>query len=797
MSSSSSLTLSTLLSTLHTHLNAQTQLLPTLHVQLGLPQTALEDELQTLQHTLTKAVESQIEVRRKQVDDWIGKCEGVESGCTRYSRALGTHAKVAGSLSDLKAEKVLPRRYESATVYQEKLRQIYHTKLEQLTTLTNRLNALARTLGSHFFHQDILTPAPAASEELDSPTALKDVMPERFSKLEKELVRGKGEVLKRLNQLGEVFTQIDWLYSELGIDPPPPTTTTPVATSSSTLAVPRYSLPRSSSAGSTRLNSSADPFASSTIGPLTPTPSSIGKSDNHMLCPSSSPPQPSATLPEVPEFPNEREYLRSLGRFIELLDSSPQDSSPGPILNSCGIEPTQGILAWADRLHAELNELKRRREVHIQAMYDQLEALWRRMGVGEEAMDGFVEANRGTTPPVVQAYEEELERMIDLKRERMGEFIANARTEIESLWEELMVGEDERNDFAAFADDEHTEDLLSQHEHEIARLKAEVRLKMPLLTSIKKYMEICEEEKELARVASDQTRLLGRGGGRDPGRLLREEKMRKRVGKEKPKLEQQLLSSLPTWEQTHGRAFLVHGESMLQLLMENASANEQENRKKTPTSQYSAQALNKGASQSLKPAAAASNGTNVASKGGYVPGKSNASHHGVVTPAVRPGSSMSSNTHGTNKRQKLIDGTHHTVARPGSPTRGRTPSGNSALPRPTTQNALPIPSHSKNSQGYAALGWGRNPSTMPRSTSHASTTHLSSSVSSHYLSSTRSYNSASMASSHSRESAAKKTTGRIRKESFKPRPSIDGGNGGAMGWKSGFRGMSVAEEDGC
>jgi len=98
--------------------------LPTLHGQLGLPQTALEDELQTLQHTLTKAVESQIEVRRKQVDDWIGKCEGVESGCARYSRALGTHAKVAGSLSDLKAEKVLPRRYESATAYQEKLRQV-------------------------------------------------------------------------------------------------------------------------------------------------------------------------------------------------------------------------------------------------------------------------------------------------------------------------------------------------------------------------------------------------------------------------------------------------------------------------------------------------------------------------------------------------------------------------------------------------------------------------------------------------------------------------------------------------
>lgn len=84
--------------------------------------------------------------------------------------------------------------------------------------------------------------------------------------------------------------------------------------------------------------------------------------------------------------------------------------------------------------------------------------------------------------------------------------------------------------------DEHTEDLLSQHEHEIARLKAEVRVKRPMLASIKKYFDICEEEKELEQAAGDQTRLLGRGGGRDPGRLLREEKMRKRVGKEKPKV---------------------------------------------------------------------------------------------------------------------------------------------------------------------------------------------------------------------------------------------------------------------
>jgi protein regulator of cytokinesis 1 len=83
--------------------------------------------------------------------------------------------------------------------------------------------------------------------------------------------------------------------------------------------------------------------------------------------------------------------------------------------------------------------------------------------------------------------------------------------------------------------DENTEELLTIHEDEIKRLKEEHRLKAPLLASIRKYFDICEEEKELALAASDQTRLLGRGP-RDPGRLLREEKMRKRVSKEKPRV---------------------------------------------------------------------------------------------------------------------------------------------------------------------------------------------------------------------------------------------------------------------
>jgi len=75
--------------------------------------------------------------------------------------------------------------------------QLYHTKLEQLTTLTNRLKALSRTLGPEFYAQDIIEPTPATAESAHDSTANRDVTPERFSKLEKELVRGKGEVVSQ------------------------------------------------------------------------------------------------------------------------------------------------------------------------------------------------------------------------------------------------------------------------------------------------------------------------------------------------------------------------------------------------------------------------------------------------------------------------------------------------------------------------------------------------------------------------------------------------------------------------
>jgi len=228
------------------------------------------------------------------------------------------------------------------------------------------------------------------------------------------------------------MVQIDFLYAELGITPP--ALDDLPAASSSTQGVP--SLHRTASSSSIN----ADPFLSSSLS--TPTPSS-GSGRSLFLTTES----PSVSPAEL-----EATYQRIFARFVAQIEEAESESLNLAEVALVNVDPTPGLLSWASSQCASLNALKSRREAHIQAMYDQLEGLWRRLGVREEDMDGFVEAHRGSTEEVVQEYEDELERMMELKRERMGVFVENARVEIERLWDDMMTGEDERKDFAPFVD---------------------------------------------------------------------------------------------------------------------------------------------------------------------------------------------------------------------------------------------------------------------------------------------------------------------------------------------------------
>lgn len=93
------------------------------------------------------------------------------------------------------SSQVYPRRFELLTEQEDKLTKLYASKLEQLHALTARLASLAETLGKHFYSSEVLKPAPASGQK-EHADSWRDVTPEHFNWLEKELTRGRAEVVR-------------------------------------------------------------------------------------------------------------------------------------------------------------------------------------------------------------------------------------------------------------------------------------------------------------------------------------------------------------------------------------------------------------------------------------------------------------------------------------------------------------------------------------------------------------------------------------------------------------------------
>ncbi|KAL8999347.1 MAG: hypothetical protein Q9169_001773 [Polycauliona sp. 2 TL-2023] len=241
----------------------------------------------------------------------------------------------------------------------------------------------------------------------------------------------------------------------------------------------------------------------------------------------------------------------------------------------------QNIQARRDRLLEE----KRGRERKLKELKAHVEGLWDRLGVEESDRKRFNAQNRGCGLRVINEFEAELDRLNELKRQNLHLFVEDARNKLQILWDELYFAEEEMLEFTPAFSDVYSDALLSAHEGEIERLEALKEQRAPTLQLIDKHKSLVKDREDLSASSQDASRLLGKGTKgekRDPTRLLREEKMRKRIAKDLPKVEVELKKILESWEGEYGRPFLVHGKSYLDDL-EAAAAKALPPRSKTPS----------------------------------------------------------------------------------------------------------------------------------------------------------------------------------------------------------------------
>ncbi|USP81836.1 uncharacterized protein yc1106_09110 [Curvularia clavata] len=234
----------------------------------------------------------------------------------------------------------------------------------------------------------------------------------------------------------------------------------------------------------------------------------------------------------------------------------------------------QEDLAELQAKKERLLEEKRGREKRLGQLRTTIEDLWDRLGVDERERKQFLTSNRGCGLRTINEHEDELARLNELKRQNLHLFVEEARCKLQDLWDALYFSEEEMLDFTPAFSDVCSDALLSAHESEIARLEALKEQRLPILQKIDRHRELIKERDELQQSSQDATRLMARGNKgerRDPGKLLREEKMRKRIAKELPKVESDLKNTLENWEDEYGRPFLVHGNRYLDELYASAA----------------------------------------------------------------------------------------------------------------------------------------------------------------------------------------------------------------------------------
>lgn len=250
---------------------------------------------------------------------------------------------------------------------------------------------------------------------------------------------------------------------------------------------------------------------------------------------------------------------------------TPQAQTDGAIVKYYRDSPEQLGLHEDDiaRLRARRDKLmkeKDNRERHLQELRELVESLWDKLGVEEPDRKRFLNANRGCGVRQINEFEDELSRLNDLKRQNLHLFVEDARFKLQEIWDALYFSEEEMLEFTPAFSDVYSDALLEAHEQEIARLEQLKEQRAPILTLIDRHRTLVKEREELASASQDASRLMMRGQKgekRDPTRLLREEKMRKRIAKELPKLTIDLRKTLEQFEDEYGRPFMVHGENYL------------------------------------------------------------------------------------------------------------------------------------------------------------------------------------------------------------------------------------------
>ncbi|OWF50790.1 Protein regulator of cytokinesis 1 [Mizuhopecten yessoensis] len=213
-------------------------------------------------------------------------------------------------------------------------------------------------------------------------------------------------------------------------------------------------------------------------------------------------------------------------------------------------------------LKTELEELLEDLRQESVKMWDRIHVLWDRLAICSEDRATFSGGKEGVKPIVMQALKEEIARCEKLKYEHMQRFVDSTRRELSEWWDKCYFSQQQRDAFKPFQiSDDYTEQLLELHDLEVVRVRQIYNNHRQLYENVACWEVLFTQMLEFERKACDPNRFNNRGGN-----LLQEEKARKKLLKELPKVEEEVKENIADWEKAQGQQFLVEGERFMEYI---------------------------------------------------------------------------------------------------------------------------------------------------------------------------------------------------------------------------------------
>lgn len=261
-----------------------------------------------------------------------------------------------------------------------------------------------------------------------------------------------------------------------------------------------------------------------------------------------------------------KKRLEILGNSIQdtcdLLDISyPEEVSS--IIDSCSIsEPSLKII---EKIDYELMKLKESRQKELEIKTEKLKKLWQLLDTPQIEQEMFIDSFSSIGDSVVKAYDEEINRLIELRNQNLETIVEKQKTQIQNISADLHIKPSQVISF------DNTEgfnllQLFNHYDVELDKLKNLFSHMRPYLDLISQREELLKESDTIAESTKEIAKLQSQKKEIDPKVIAKTEQARRRVKSLLPRLEKKLLIMLIEYQSTHGEDLIWDGSPYIQSL---------------------------------------------------------------------------------------------------------------------------------------------------------------------------------------------------------------------------------------